>query len=79
MSSGTFVGPDRRPERRGGHDPSAFSHRWTSALFRAITPIRDLLQGRWLGHPLHLAATDIPIGLLLGSVILDLIGQRQRT
>jgi nitrite reductase/ring-hydroxylating ferredoxin subunit/uncharacterized membrane protein len=52
-----------------------FNHRWTSALFRAIAPIRDLLQGRWLGHPLHAAATDIPIGLLLGSVILDLIGQ----
>ena len=52
-----------------------FNHRWTNALFRAIKPIRDLLQGRWLGHPLHAAVTDIPIGLLLGSVILDLIGQ----
>ena len=49
--------------------------RWTGALFRRITPIRDLLQGRWLGHPLHAAATDIPIGMLLGSVVLDLIGQ----
>ena len=52
-----------------------FNHRWTSALFRAITPIRDLLQGRWLGHPLHAASTDIPIGMLLGSVVLDIIGQ----
>jgi nitrite reductase/ring-hydroxylating ferredoxin subunit/uncharacterized membrane protein len=52
-----------------------FNRRWTSALFRAMTPIRDLLQGRWLGHPLHAASTDIPIGMLLGSVILDLIGQ----
>ena len=52
-----------------------FNHRWTSALFRAMTPIRDLLQGRWLGHPLHAASTDIPIGMLLGSVALDLIGQ----
>ncbi|HSL76999.1 MAG TPA: Rieske (2Fe-2S) protein [Candidatus Limnocylindrales bacterium] len=52
-----------------------FNHRWTSALFRAMTPIRDLLQGRWLGHPLHAASTDIPIGMLLGSVVLDLIGQ----
>jgi nitrite reductase/ring-hydroxylating ferredoxin subunit/uncharacterized membrane protein len=40
-----------------------------------MTPIRDLLNGRWLGHPLHAASTDIPIGLLLGSVLLDLIGQ----
>ena len=53
----------------------AFNLRWTRALFRAITPIRDLLQGRWLGHPLHAAITDIPIGLLLGSVVLDVIGQ----
>ena len=53
----------------------AFNARWTRALFRAMTPIRDLLQGRWLGHPLHAAATDIPIGMLLGSVVLDLIGQ----
>ncbi|HEX7346012.1 MAG TPA: Rieske (2Fe-2S) protein [Candidatus Limnocylindrales bacterium] len=52
-----------------------FNYRWTSALFRAMTPIRDLLQGRWLGHPLHAASTDIPIGMLLGSVALDVIGQ----
>ena len=38
-------------------------------------PIKDLLNGRWLGHPLHAAATDLPIGLLLGAVVLDLIGQ----
>ena len=53
----------------------AFNLRWTRAVFRAMTPIRDLLNGRWLGHPLHSALTDIPIGLLLGSVLLDLIGQ----
>jgi nitrite reductase/ring-hydroxylating ferredoxin subunit len=52
-----------------------FNKRWTSALFRAIRPIRDLLNGRWLGHPLHSAATDIPIGLLLGVVVLDVLGQ----
>ena len=52
-----------------------FNERWTRALFRAIKPLRDLAQGRWLGHPLHAAITDIPIGLLLGSVALDLIGQ----
>jgi nitrite reductase/ring-hydroxylating ferredoxin subunit/uncharacterized membrane protein len=40
-----------------------------------MTPIRDLLQGRWLGHPLHAASTDIPIGMLLGSVVLDVVGQ----
>jgi nitrite reductase/ring-hydroxylating ferredoxin subunit/uncharacterized membrane protein len=52
-----------------------FNHRWVSAIFRPIRPIKDLLHGRWLGHPLHAASTDLPIGLLLGTVVLDLIGQ----
>jgi nitrite reductase/ring-hydroxylating ferredoxin subunit/uncharacterized membrane protein len=52
-----------------------FNRRWAKALFRPIYPIKDLLNGRWLGHPLHAAVTDIPIGLLLGSVVLDLINQ----
>lgn len=53
-----------------------FNHRWLTALFRPIRPLKDFLNGRWLGHPLHSAVTDIPIGLLLGSVVLDLVGQR---
>ena len=52
-----------------------FNHRWVSALFRPVRPLKDLLNGRWLGHPLHAATTDLPIGLLLGTVILDLLGQ----
>jgi nitrite reductase/ring-hydroxylating ferredoxin subunit/uncharacterized membrane protein len=52
-----------------------FNQRWLSALFRPIRPIKDLLNGRWLGHPLHAAVTDIPIGALLVSVGLDLLGQ----
>jgi nitrite reductase/ring-hydroxylating ferredoxin subunit len=52
-----------------------FNNRWVSALFRPIHPIRDLLNGRWLGHPLHAASTDLPIGLLLGVVVLDLLDQ----
>ena len=52
-----------------------FNHRWLNALFTRIVPIRDLLNGRWLGHPLHPAATDIPIGTLLATVILDILGQ----
>src|SRR5262245_52476660 len=52
-----------------------FNRRWAMALFRPMRPIRDFLNGRWLGHPLHSAATDIPIGMLLGVVVLDIIGQ----
>jgi nitrite reductase/ring-hydroxylating ferredoxin subunit/uncharacterized membrane protein len=52
-----------------------FNHRWLSALFRPMPPVRDFLNGRWLGHPLHAVLTDVPIGLLLGVVVLDLLGQ----
>ena len=51
-----------------------FNHRWLNALFRPIGPIRDFLDGTWLGHPLHPAVTDIPIGTLLATVVLDLLG-----
>jgi len=52
-----------------------FNHRWLSALFRPIRPVKDFLSGVWLGHPLHAAATDIPIGALLLVVVLDLLDQ----
>ncbi len=53
-----------------------FNHRWLSALFGPIRPVKDLLNGTWLGHPLHGASTDIPIGALLVSFVLDLVNQR---
>ena len=52
-----------------------FNHRWVSALFRPIRPIKDFLNGTWIGHPLHSAVTDFPIGALLLTVILDIAGQ----
>jgi len=52
-----------------------FNHRWLNALFRPIRPIKDFLNGTWVGHPLHSAATDIPIGALLLTVVLDIAGQ----
>ncbi len=52
-----------------------FNHRWLSALFDQIRPVKDFLNGVWLGHPLHPAATDIPIGTLLLTVVLDIAGQ----
>jgi nitrite reductase/ring-hydroxylating ferredoxin subunit len=50
-------------------------HRLLAALFRPIHPIKDLLNGTWLGHPLHGATTDVPVGTLIVSVVLDLLGQ----
>jgi nitrite reductase/ring-hydroxylating ferredoxin subunit/uncharacterized membrane protein len=52
-----------------------FNHRWTSALFRPIRPVKDLLNGTWLGHPLHPAITDVPIGAFLVAIVLDVLGE----
>lgn len=51
------------------------NHRWLSALFRPIRPIKDFLNGTWLGHPVHAVVTDVPIGALTVSIIADLLGQ----
>lgn len=52
-----------------------FNHRWLSALFRPIRPVKDFLNGTWLGHPVHAALTDLPIGVLTVSIVLDIVGQ----
>jgi len=52
-----------------------FNHRWLSALFRPIRPVKDFLNGTWLGHPVHSALTDVPIGGLTVAIVLDIIGQ----
>ena len=52
-----------------------FNHRWLSALFRPMRPIKDVLHGTWLGHPLHPAVTDVPIGVMTVSILLDIVGQ----
>lgn len=51
-----------------------FNHRWLSAVFGPIRPVKDLLNGTWLGHPVHAAITDVPIGTLVATVALDVLG-----
>ena len=46
---------------------------------RATHSLRDsatgsALRGEWMGHALHPAVTDLPIGLFTGAVVLDLLG-----
>ena len=52
-----------------------FNHRWLGAILRPLGPVKDLLHGRWLGHPLHAATTDIPIGALTVALVLDIANQ----
>ena len=40
-------------------------------------PVRDLLSGTWLGHPLHPMLTDLPIGFWTSAWVLDLLGPRR--
>ncbi|MEW5991262.1 MAG: Rieske (2Fe-2S) protein [Chloroflexota bacterium] len=53
-----------------------FNHRWLHALFRPIPAIRDFLNGRWLGHPIHSVLTDAPIGILFLVIVLDVLDLR---
>jgi nitrite reductase/ring-hydroxylating ferredoxin subunit/uncharacterized membrane protein len=37
-------------------------------------PLKDALSGTWLGHALHPALTDVPIGVWTSAMLLDLLG-----
>jgi nitrite reductase/ring-hydroxylating ferredoxin subunit/uncharacterized membrane protein len=49
------------------------AHRFLFWLFQGLPALRDLLVGRWLGHPLHAVLTDAPIGILFLVIVFDLI------
>ena len=40
-------------------------------------PVKDLLSGSWLGHPVHPMLTDIPIGAWTSAFFLDLLGGKR--
>ena len=46
-------------------------HRFLFWLLQGIPALRDLLVGRWLGHPLHAVLTDAPIGILFLVIVFD--------
>jgi len=50
-------------------------HGVMAAIFGRMLPVRDFLAGTWLGHPLHALLTDVPIGALTVTIVLDVIGQ----
>ena len=51
------------------------THRFLHWLFHKMPAVRDLLNGRWLGHPLHAVLTDAPIGILFLVIVFDAVGQ----
>ncbi len=46
------------------------------ALYKPIPILKDFLNGVWLGHPLHPAITDVPIGAFVVALVLDIMGAR---
>ena len=39
--------------------------------------LKDMLNGTWLGHSLHPAITDVPVGAWTAALVLDLLGERR--
>ena len=64
---------------RGGR--TAGRHRRPFGSFASAAapegPVRRLLRGEWLGHPLHPLLTDLPIGFWTSATMLDLLGGRR--
>jgi len=52
------------------------AHRFLFWLFQGIPALRDLLVGRWLGHPLHAVLTDAPIGILFLVIVFDVLSNQ---
>lgn len=51
-------------------------HEWLARLVadggQPVERAKDLLNGTWLGHPLHPPLTDVPLGAWMGASLLDL-------
>src|SRR6516162_6824784 len=65
----------------GWLDELGWLRTWSDWLTGALGPFRERHQdnlvlellhgGRWVGHPLHPALSDLPIGLWAGVMVLD--------
>jgi len=72
---GRYVNRAVDAQQRWSKPLGDFNHRWTGALFHPIRPIQHVLNGTWLGHPVHAVVTDVAVGALTVSIVADLIGQ----
>jgi nitrite reductase/ring-hydroxylating ferredoxin subunit/uncharacterized membrane protein len=46
-----------------------------AAVFAGRTPIKDALNGTWLGHPVHPVVTDVSVGAMTVAAVFDVVGQ----
>ncbi len=47
------------------------------AIFGPLHLVKDFLNGKWLGHSLHAALSDLPIGIYTLVIVFDVLGQRE--
>ncbi|HVE45364.1 MAG TPA: Rieske 2Fe-2S domain-containing protein [Acidimicrobiales bacterium] len=66
-----------RVERAEWLDPVARPLSKAVARLIPSDPVKSLLSGTWLGHPLHPLLTDIPIGSWTSAWVLDLVGGKR--
>lgn len=52
-----------------------WAHGLLHRFFHWVPALRDFLNGRWLGHPIHAVLTDVPIGILFLVIVLDVLGE----
>jgi nitrite reductase/ring-hydroxylating ferredoxin subunit/uncharacterized membrane protein len=45
-----------------------------AGVFAERRPLKDFLNGTWLGHPVHPAVTDVPVGAMTVAALLDVTG-----
>lgn len=50
---------------------------WLGRLFGRYRREKNLLNGTWLGHPVHPAITDVPVGAMTIAAMLDVTGQER--
>ncbi len=68
----------RLPRRGRGAGPGGGAAPAVGPAAPAGTPLRDLLHGRQLGHPLHPALVQVPTGAWLSAAVLDLLPGTER-
>jgi nitrite reductase/ring-hydroxylating ferredoxin subunit/uncharacterized membrane protein len=56
------------------------SDKLQTAVIAAVRPqqLKDLLHGTWLGHPLHPAMVQLPVGAFISAAILDVLPGTRR-
>ncbi len=62
--------------QQGWADPFGdWTQKVLGAIWRPLRFLKDFLNGTWLGHALHPALTDVPIGAFIGAFVLDVWAQ----